>query len=101
MNCKGDLSPNEQSVFGPEDIRPMTAAYEECLRVLKLVDRADPVTQLLAKYIVEVAQKGERDSSRICALTLERLGVEQQRTPQPIASSSWVAALQSHPSARA
>ena len=54
----------------------MTAAYEECLRALKLVNRADPVTQLLAKYIIEVAQTAERDSSRICALTRERLGIE-------------------------
>jgi hypothetical protein len=76
VNCNGDFSRSEQSAFGREDIRLMTAAYEECLRVLKLVDRADPVTELLAKYIIQVAQTGERDSSRICALTLERLGIE-------------------------
>ena len=59
----------------------MTAAYEECLRALKLVNQADPVTQLLAKYIIEVAQTAERDSSRICALTRERLDIEYGRTP--------------------
>jgi hypothetical protein len=64
----------QQLAFGPEEISHMTAAYEECLRVLKLVNRSDPITELLAKYIIEVAQTGERDPSKICALTLERLG---------------------------
>jgi hypothetical protein len=67
----------QHSAFGPEEISCMTAAYEECLRVLNLVDRADPITELLAKYVIEVAQTGERDASRICGLTLERLGVAQ------------------------
>jgi hypothetical protein len=29
-----------QSSFDPEDISRMTAAYEECLRLLKLANRA-------------------------------------------------------------
>jgi hypothetical protein len=64
----------QQSAFGPEEISRMTAAYEECSQVLKLVNRSDPITELLAKYIIEVARTGERDASKICALTLERLG---------------------------
>ena len=52
-----------------------TTAYEECLRVLRLINRADPITELLAKQIIEVAQTGVRDPSNICALTLERLGI--------------------------
>ena len=67
----------EQSAFDPEDISRMTAAYEECLRILKLVNRADPITELLAKNIIEVAQTGEHDASRLVAITLERLGVGQ------------------------
>jgi hypothetical protein len=67
----------QQSAFGPEDISRMTTAYEECLRVLKLVDRSDPITELLAKHIIEVTQTGERDASKISALTLERLGVSK------------------------
>ena len=51
----------EQSAFGPDEISRMTAAYEECLRVLRLVDGADPITELLAKYIIEAAQTGERE----------------------------------------
>ena len=67
----------QQSAFGPEDIDRMTTAYDECLRVLKLLDRADPITELLAKYVIEIAQTGERDPFNICSQTLERLGVQR------------------------
>jgi hypothetical protein len=67
----------QQSAFDPEDISRMTTAYKECLRVLKLVNGADPITELLAKHIIEVAQTGERDASRIRELTLERLRAGQ------------------------
>jgi hypothetical protein len=69
----------QQSAFGPEEIGRMTAAYEECLHILELVNRSDPITELLAKHIIEVAQTGERDPSKICSQTLERLGVQQGR----------------------
>jgi hypothetical protein len=39
----------QQSAFGPEDIDRMTTAYDECLRVLKLVDRADPITEIASQ----------------------------------------------------
>ena len=67
-----------QSSFDPEDISRMTAAYEECLRLLKLANRADPITELVAKHIIEVARTGERDPSKICALTLERIGIQKR-----------------------
>jgi hypothetical protein len=57
----------QNSAFGPEEIDRMTIAYEEALRVLGLTDRADPMTEILAKKIVEIAQTGERDPMRICA----------------------------------
>lgn len=56
----------QNSAFGPEEIDRMTTAYEEALRVLGLTDRADPMTEILAKKIVEIAQTGERDPMRIC-----------------------------------
>jgi hypothetical protein len=56
----------QNSAFGPEEIDRMTIAYEEALRVLGLTDRADPMTEILAKKIVEIAQTGERDPIRIC-----------------------------------
>jgi hypothetical protein len=57
----------QNSAFGPEEIARMTTAYEDALRVLGLTDRADPMTEILAKKIIEIAQTGERDPARICA----------------------------------
>jgi len=35
------------------------------LRALNLSDRADPITTLVAKKIIELASHGERDASRL------------------------------------
>ena len=51
----------QNSAFAPEDIAPLVAAYEDCLRTLKLSDRSDPITEIVAKKIIELAQTGIRD----------------------------------------
>ena len=51
----------------------MGVAYEQALKELRLVDRNDPLTETVAKYIIEIAQTGEKDSARICALAIKRL----------------------------
>jgi hypothetical protein len=53
------------SAFQPEEITCMTTAYEDALRVLRLADRQDPITELVAKKIIEAAQTGERDPRRL------------------------------------
>ena len=65
----------QNSEFGPEEIDRMTAAYEDALRVLRLANRSDAITDLVAEKIVEVAQTGERDANRIRDLALKALGV--------------------------
>jgi hypothetical protein len=64
----------QKSAFGPEDIARMEAAYEEALVVLKLKDRNDPLTETVAKFIVEAAQTGAKDPEMICTLALSRMG---------------------------
>jgi len=63
----------QQSAFTPERISPMVAAYEDCLRILKLVDRTDPITEVVAKAIIEIAQTGQRDPARMCQLALKSI----------------------------
>jgi hypothetical protein len=64
----------QNSAFAPEDIVPLAAAYEECLRALKVSDRSDPLTELVAKKIIELAQTGIRDSSQLGRLALAEIG---------------------------
>ena len=43
----------------------MTAAYEAALIDLALMDRDDPITEILARAIVGITSMGERDSAAI------------------------------------
>jgi hypothetical protein len=60
-------------VFGPEDIAVMSAAFEDTLRSLGLVDRSDPATLLVAKTIFQLAQEGEHDAGRLREKALKAL----------------------------
>ena len=65
----------QNSAFGPDEIKRMTKAYEDTLRALGLADRTDPITEIIAKKIIEVAQTGERDPLRIRARAIADLGI--------------------------
>ena len=64
----------QHSAFTPEDIHPITTAYEDCLRILKLTNRSDPLTEIIAKAIFEIAQTGVRDPIQLRNLALEQIG---------------------------
>ena len=51
----------QDSAFTPEHIQAMGQAFEETLTRLGLVNRDDPITELVAKKIIELGQQGERD----------------------------------------
>lgn len=63
----------QKSAFGPDDVERMTASYETALLKLELKDRTDPLTEIVAKLIIEIAQTGEKHPDRICAIALSRL----------------------------
>jgi hypothetical protein len=58
------------AVFDDHDVKAMTRAYEDALLQLKLTNRNDPVTEIVARKIVELAQSGERDPERLCLTAL-------------------------------
>jgi hypothetical protein len=55
----------KNGAFGPDEIKVLTTAYEEALRALRLKGRSDPATEMIAKKIIELAQRGERDPVRL------------------------------------
>ena len=59
------MSFSKISLSEPEDITLLASVFEDALRELRLVDRSDPATLLVAKRIIETAQKGERDPVRL------------------------------------
>ena len=63
--------------FGPDLIVAMTAAYESALTDLELIDRKDPLTELIAKSIINITATGERDPERMKERALNALGVRR------------------------
>ena len=63
--------------FGPEEIEAMTKAYEATLAELRLVDRNDPITELIARKIVNVTGTGERTPQVIKDRALAALGIRK------------------------
>ena len=61
-------------VFTPEEAHVLVSAFEDALRELKLADREDPLTLLVAKHIVELAKAGERDPDRLRELAVQEIG---------------------------
>ena len=59
--------------FDPEAVAMIAAAFEDVCRSLGLAERTDPLTELVAKTVIEIAQAGERDPVRLRERTLEAL----------------------------
>jgi hypothetical protein len=51
--------------FGRDEIKVLTAVYEETLHTLRRENRSDPTTEIVAKKIIELAQRGECDPVRL------------------------------------
>lgn len=51
--------------FDPETIEVMSLAFTKACASLGLTDRADPITELLAKHIIKAAQRGIRNDTAL------------------------------------
>ena len=50
----------QKAAFGPEDTKRLGDAYKLALAKLGFKERNDPLTEIIAKLIIEIAQTGER-----------------------------------------
>ena len=62
----------EKTFFSPEDITALTTAFEDTLHTLRLADRNDPIVLMVAKKIIELARRGERNPERLRALVISQ-----------------------------
>ena len=60
--------------MGPEEISRLTTAYEQALQGIGLVDRDDPLSEMVAKKVIQIAKSGVRDPTDIAALSIMELG---------------------------
>ena len=58
-----------------EEIAVLGTAYEAILVVLRLDDRSDPITEIVATKVIEVFQSGERNPLHICNRSIKELGI--------------------------
>jgi hypothetical protein len=61
--------------FEPEDIQRMSDAFIVVCEKLRLTDRNDPLTEIVARKIIELAQRGVRDSDALLERTLSEFEV--------------------------
>jgi len=66
----------QNSPLGPEEISRLSEAYERTLRTLSLVDRNDPLTEMIAKKIIEIGQTGVKEPAQISKLAIKDLGIQ-------------------------
>ena len=64
----------ESRVFEPEAIEAMGMAYEKACRKLRLAPTQDGATEVVAKVIIELAERGESDPERLYAGVLAHFG---------------------------
>jgi hypothetical protein len=53
----------------------LVAAYEATLKELGLVERDDPLTQLVAKKIIELGERGVCHPAQLSELVMREMGI--------------------------
>jgi hypothetical protein len=59
--------------IGSEDSERLKQAFNLALKGLHLVDRGDPICEIVARKIIEIGLDGARNPQDIAALTIEQL----------------------------
>jgi hypothetical protein len=74
---------------GPQEIERLNRAYRNVLRSLHLVDRNDPIAEIVAKMVIEIGATGVNEPSEISKIAIKRLAIATavpERAP-PLAPS--------------
>ena len=58
----------------PHEMEQLNLAYRAALRSLSLVDRDDPIVEIVARKIIEIGKTGLRDPAQISERALKELG---------------------------
>jgi hypothetical protein len=62
-----------QSNLDPDEIAMLNRAFEDVLGSLGLADRNDPFTEIVARTIIDLAERGLRDPDKISEVALKEL----------------------------
>jgi hypothetical protein len=59
----------------PEEVERLNRAFAVTLRSLSLVDRDDPVCEIVARKVIEIDAAGTHDPAEIASLAVRQLGI--------------------------
>jgi hypothetical protein len=68
--------------LGPEDIRRLGKAYESVLLDLRLSDRVDAITELVARRMFETWQRGTVDAGALARVVIDEFGSQSDSSAQ-------------------
>ena len=63
------------SKLGPDEIENLNRAFKQALRSLHLVDRNDPLAEIVARKVIEIAATGVGDATEIADVAVKQLGL--------------------------
>ena len=66
---------NDDKLAGPHEVERLYSAYRDVLRSLHLVDRNDPVAEIVAKTVIGIGATGVREPSEISKIAVKRLAI--------------------------
>jgi hypothetical protein len=65
--------------FDPETIQAMSGAFTDACKALGLApDHTDPITELVARHIIELAQRGIRTKATLLLRTMQEFKANPQ-----------------------
>jgi hypothetical protein len=66
------------SKLEPDEIEILTRAFNHALRSLSLVDRDDPLAEMLARKVIEIGAAHVRDPTEISKIAIKELGLSSE-----------------------
>jgi hypothetical protein len=73
----------DQAAFDPETVQAMSAAFDDVCRALKLKLSETKGREAVAKKIIELARKGERNPALLCQKVLRAVGITEWSAAEP------------------
>jgi hypothetical protein len=64
----------KEGKFKPEEIERLNRAFALALSLLGLVDRNDPICEMVARKVIDIDATGTREPEEIAKLAVARLG---------------------------
>jgi hypothetical protein len=61
----------------PEQVERLNRAFSLTLKSLHLVDRNDPVCEIVARKVIEIERAGTREPQEIAKLAAKQLGIPE------------------------